>query len=166
MNNIHMSKYGCNICVWISRLSSRDHLHHKYPRFKNPPLSVASKTLCLIIHVTIKVNECTNLCITKKYSLQIVASFRHIKISQSKTYKKMWRRCMSLWHRETISAEYKTKNRLCYMLAEERRTWNLFRVILMEPSSRFTLSRRFSKAAWGGTDEPSSTAARLRFNFQ
>ena len=35
------------------------------------------------------------------------------------------------------------------MLAEERRTWNLFRVMRMDPSSRFTLSRRFSKATWG-----------------
>lgn len=70
---------------------------------------MASKTLCFLIRVTRKVNECTNLCITKKYSLQIVASFRHIKISQSKTYQKMWRRCMSSWHRETISAEYKNK---------------------------------------------------------
>lgn len=32
------------------------------------------------------------------------------------------------------------------MLAEERRTWNLFRVMRMDPSSRFSLSRRFSKA--------------------
>lgn len=33
--------------------------------FKNPPLNVARRTLYLIILVTIKVNECTNLCITK-----------------------------------------------------------------------------------------------------
>ena len=34
------------------------------------------------------------------------------------------------------------------MLAEERRTWNLFRVIRMDPRSRFNVSRRFSKATW------------------
>lgn len=43
-----------------------------------------------------------------------------------------------LWQRSEVGGRY--------VWAEERRTWNRFRVIRMDPSSRFSLSRRFSKA--------------------
>lgn len=83
----------------------------------------------------------------EKYSLQIVVSFRHIKISQSKTYKNTVEMHESMAQRDNQCRVENQRNRLCYMLAEERRTWNLFRVILMAPSSRVTRSSRFSKAA-------------------
>lgn len=108
------------------------------------------RTFHINISVPRKVNAFTNLCNIKIYFKNIFQK------SQSKLYKKMSRRYCTDGLLKTQDNQFcikprhpqRDQDRHCYMLAEERRTWNLFRVIRKDPSSRFSLSRRFSKATY------------------